>query len=62
MPQAADHHPNPDHTPGGPDAPLRAKPPWRAPLVISSTLEETEKFSIHSFEGGSYPTTHGPTS
>jgi len=49
----------PDPTPAGPDA--RAKQAWRAPLVISSATEDTEKASFETFEGGSYPTTHGPS-
>jgi hypothetical protein len=53
-------HRNPDHTPGGPDA--RAKKPWRTPRVISSSATKgAEKHSFETFEGGSYPTTHGPS-
>jgi hypothetical protein len=55
--QADDRYRNP-----AADGALRARKPWRTPLVISSSAtEDTKKFSIHSYEGGSYPTTHGPS-
>ena len=59
--QADDDHRKPGPAPAGPDAPFRAKAPWCAPLVISSATKDAEKHSFETFEGGSYPTTHGPS-
>jgi len=56
-----DHHRGRDHTPDGANAALSARKPWHAPIVIASAAADTEKFTVHSIEGGSYPTTHGPS-
>ena len=53
--QTDDHRSNPDHTPGSSNAPLRAKKPWHAPLIIDATItEETDK-AHHSHESLTHP-------
>jgi len=43
--QADDHRSNVSVTPAGPGAPLRPKKPWRAPLIITASTEDTAKLA-----------------
>jgi len=40
----------PGHTPGAPDAPLRPKKPWHAPIVIIASQTDATGKPAHSFE------------
>ena len=63
--QAGDQHGVSVHAPDRHDAQLRAKKPWRAPLIIEATSASgSEKLSNHSewtFQFG-FHTQHGPLS